>query len=491
MTVTQATRIVKTNGNGTTAEFFVTFGFYELEVVVNGVAKTLGVDYEISQTAPGRTGSVIFKPGSIPPVGEGNVLIRGNTAIEQPVDYTENNQFPAETIEQALDRLTMICAESNNRVLQSIRNTDLGDEVPALDFAANPLTILRIGATGIPELVEPAFLAGAVYDAVIEARDDAVAAQAAAEAAKVAAELAETHAETAETNAETAETSAATSATNAAASATNASNSATAASGAATAAATSETNAANSASDAYDSAVAAAASALAAAGSASSASTSAGNAATSATNASNSASAASTSATNAASSATAADTAKTAAQTAETNAETAQAAAEAAQAAAEAAVGSLNMPVISSGDAGKSIVVNNTENGFTLNDTTNQRTFDITVQFDGGSSPITNGVKGYVPVDFSGTIIGWTLVGDQSGSMVVDVWKDTYTNYPPTVADTITASAKPTISTSLKGKSSTLTGWTTSFSAGDVFGFNIDSNSAIKFATLSLHCIKA
>ena len=32
-----------------------------------------------------------------------------------------------------------------------------------------------------------------------------------------------------------------------------------------------------------------------------------------------------------------------------------------------------------------------------------------------------------------------------SGSIVIDVWKDTYANFPPIVADTITASAKPTL----------------------------------------------
>jgi hypothetical protein len=73
-----------------------------------------------------------------------------------------------------------------------------------------------------------------------------------------------------------------------------------------------------------------------------------------------------------------------------------------------------------------------------------------------------------------------------SGSIVVDVWKDTYANYPPTVADTITASAKPTITTATKSEDSTLTGWTTSVAAGDVFGFNVDSVTSLKRVTLEL-----
>jgi hypothetical protein len=77
-------------------------------------------------------------------------------------------------------------------------------------------------------------------------------------------------------------------------------------------------------------------------------------------------------------------------------------------------------------------------------------------------------------------------LADQSGSIVVDIWKDTYANYPPTVADTITASAKPTISSATKGQSSTLTGWTTTIAAGDILAFNVDSITTCQRVTLSL-----
>jgi hypothetical protein len=105
---------------------------------------------------------------------------------------------------------------------------------------------------------------------------------------------------------------------------------------------------------------------------------------------------------------------------------------------------------------------------------------------DGGGSAITTGEKGDLTIPFACTINEWTLLADQSGSIVVDIWKDTYANYPPTVADTITASAKPTISTATKGQSSTLTGWTTSIAAGDILAFNVDSASTVQRVTLSL-----
>jgi hypothetical protein len=105
---------------------------------------------------------------------------------------------------------------------------------------------------------------------------------------------------------------------------------------------------------------------------------------------------------------------------------------------------------------------------------------------DGGGSAITTGVKGDLEVPFSCTINRATLLADQSGSIVIDIWKDTYANYPPTVADTITASAKPTLSTAIKSQDATLTGWTTTITAGNTLRFNVDSITTCTRVTLSL-----
>lgn len=109
---------------------------------------------------------------------------------------------------------------------------------------------------------------------------------------------------------------------------------------------------------------------------------------------------------------------------------------------------------------------------------------------DGGGSTITTGVKGDIYVPFGYTVTGWTLLADQSGSIVVDIWADTYANYPPTVTDTITASAKPTISAATKGQSSTLTGWTTSIAGGRSLRINVDSVTSIQRCTLIIHATR-
>jgi hypothetical protein len=101
-------------------------------------------------------------------------------------------------------------------------------------------------------------------------------------------------------------------------------------------------------------------------------------------------------------------------------------------------------------------------------------------------SAITTGVKAYVPIPFACTITGWTLVADASGSIVIDVWKDSYANFPPTVADTIAGSEKPTLSTAQKNQDSSLTTWTTAVSANDVLGFKVDSATTVKHVVLTL-----
>jgi hypothetical protein len=122
--------------------------------------------------------------------------------------------------------------------------------------------------------------------------------------------------------------------------------------------------------------------------------------------------------------------------------------------------------------------------------TTQQKTRAITVVFGTGSGAIAAGLKTFVSCPYTGTITAARLLAVDaavtSGSIVIDVWKDTYANAPPAVADTITASAKPTLSSATKSEDTTLTGWTTAVTAGDVFGFVVDSATTVRQVALQL-----
>jgi len=115
----------------------------------------------------------------------------------------------------------------------------------------------------------------------------------------------------------------------------------------------------------------------------------------------------------------------------------------------------------------------------------------LTFIIDGGGSAITTGQKGHLHIPFNCIITQATLLADQAGSIVIDIWKDGYGFFPPTDADSITASTPPTISSAQKSQDSTLSGWTTYIYANDVLAFNVDSCAAIERVTISLKVTKS
>lgn len=118
-------------------------------------------------------------------------------------------------------------------------------------------------------------------------------------------------------------------------------------------------------------------------------------------------------------------------------------------------------------------------------------TTGITFIIDGGGAVITTGEKGYVEIAFRMSIRGWTVVADQSGSIVVDIWKDSYANFPPTVADTITGTEKPTLAAAQRNQDLTLTTWTTTLAVGDILAFNVDSVATVTRVAVCLRGVRA
>lgn len=106
----------------------------------------------------------------------------------------------------------------------------------------------------------------------------------------------------------------------------------------------------------------------------------------------------------------------------------------------------------------------------------------IQMQFAVGGT----GVKGKLMVPFDCTIVGWDIVGDQTGSVVLDVWNKAYASLPATVSDTITGADKPTISSAIKGQNLTLSAWTTGLTKGTWLYFNVDSVTSITELTVVL-----
>jgi hypothetical protein len=112
--------------------------------------------------------------------------------------------------------------------------------------------------------------------------------------------------------------------------------------------------------------------------------------------------------------------------------------------------------------------------------------FGVTI--DGAGSVLTTGNKGYAVIPYGGTITGWTMIANQTGDCIIDVWKAAGTL--PILSDSITGTEKPTLSVQQINSDINLTTWTSSVSPGDIFAFKVDSASTLTRVNLSIYITK-
>ena len=97
---------------------------------------------------------------------------------------------------------------------------------------------------------------------------------------------------------------------------------------------------------------------------------------------------------------------------------------------------------------------------------------------------------GDLEIPFNLTLTRVTMLSTQSGSCVIDIYVDTYANFPATDADSITGAAPPTITSGIKSQDTTLTGWTVNLNGGDTLRFNVESASGLSQVTVQLAFIR-
>lgn len=162
-------------------------------------------------------------------------------------------------------------------------------------------------------------------------------------------------------------------------------------------------------------------------------------------------------------------------------------------------VAAQNQAGLPSGGTGGQILQKNSSGDYDaiwVSQASNIITGAITVTFDGQGSVITGGVDYFISVPYTGTITEATLLGDVTGSIIIEVRKCTYTQFDagathPSSGDKINSFTPPTITTATKSDDTTLSGWTTAFTAGDIFGFHVNGTPVnIKRAVLVLKTIR-
>jgi hypothetical protein len=100
-------------------------------------------------------------------------------------------------------------------------------------------------------------------------------------------------------------------------------------------------------------------------------------------------------------------------------------------------------------------------------------------------TPASNGLF-YVPRKSVIKGVSVLTEGSTAGSMQADIWKVAFGSYPPTVSNSIVASAPPKIISGITYSDSTLTGWTTALAAGDTLKFNLVSSTFFTQIALQL-----
>lgn len=110
----------------------------------------------------------------------------------------------------------------------------------------------------------------------------------------------------------------------------------------------------------------------------------------------------------------------------------------------------------------------------------------VSVIANGMGSEITDGIFGDLYIWTPSTIVGVAMLADQDGSIAMDIYNDTYAQYPGTIGDSIVGSSPPTIASNRKSLDTTLTGWDTTLAAGDTLRFVVDSCTTITRCTITL-----
>jgi hypothetical protein len=98
------------------------------------------------------------------------------------------------------------------------------------------------------------------------------------------------------------------------------------------------------------------------------------------------------------------------------------------------------------------------------------------------------GRKAHQSVPCDGQIVGYRIVANAVGSIVFDIYRTSYANFPPLVRDSVSpvASARPSLNNAQANQDFRLYGWLPTLTKEDVLAYEVLSCSGINSATLSL-----
>lgn len=134
MTISSTQNRVPYTGNGVTTNFAFPYLFLanaDLKVYENGLLRTLGTHYTVSGAGNPAGGTVAFVT---PPANGVSIVILNDPPVTQTTDLEDNDSLPAEALERALDRLTIIAQRLSDRLNRAavLPDSYAGSASPAL-----------------------------------------------------------------------------------------------------------------------------------------------------------------------------------------------------------------------------------------------------------------------------------------------------------------------------------------------------------------------
>ena len=166
MTISSTTNRVNYTGNGVTTAFAFPYKFLanaDLKVYQEGTLKTITTHYTVTGAGDDAGGTVTFL---VAPANLDDVVIIRDPAILQGLDLVENDNLPAESLENSFDLITMVAQRLDDRIARAFVLNDadvsgpdltipspVADEIIGWNSAGNALeskTVALLGAVPIP-----------------------------------------------------------------------------------------------------------------------------------------------------------------------------------------------------------------------------------------------------------------------------------------------------------------------------------------------------
>lgn len=138
MTISTQETKISYNGNGVTTEFAFPYRFLSnshivvIRVAANGVGTTLvlNTDYTLTGAGDDAGGTVTL---NVAPAADQRLVIYRQVPMTQETDYVSGDSFPAETHEEALDKLTMITQQHSEALSRAVTLSIISEVEPS-DF---------------------------------------------------------------------------------------------------------------------------------------------------------------------------------------------------------------------------------------------------------------------------------------------------------------------------------------------------------------------